>query len=463
MKHFTLLLMAFATVCTSAFAQPRSKNVYTSSTTLNVEALQNQAQPTVLNRTLFAGYNTICLPVSLNAAQLQAAAKDVQVERLATIRQEGSTLNMYFLDCTSEGIEAGVPYLIFSPTVQTLRANTSDASGFSTEIKSVSKSDGQGNTVTFSSSWETLKVEGRYGIPAQQDTYILESVLIRTEGDKAFLPTRCGFTWNEQANDAEALEIKHVTSLEDIETSIEKLQATGATVDVYNAQGTLVLSQTNINGSGDVDVADVITTVNYAAGQQPKPFIFEAADMNTDLSIDILDVIGIIKKIMNPSAGTQAFEEATATYTIENGILYVESPVALAGVQVQLALDGRGNKEDVRVAEDLNGFEHTSAWLSDNDYLFLAYNMNGKTLPAGKHALLHIGNGLIAQMRLADNAGHNVEAIGDDATRINRMAGDVMTVPGIYDLQGRKITGNSQWQGQLPKGVYIINGKKVVR
>lgn len=217
------------------------------------------------------------------------------------------------------------------------------------------------------------------------------------------------------------------------------------------------------NGSGDVDVADVITTVNYAAGQQPKPFIFEAADMNTDLSIDILDVIGIIKKIMNPGAGTQAFEEATATYTIENGILYVESPVALAGVQVQLALDGRGNKEDVRVAEDLNGFEHTSAWLSDNDYLFLAYNMNGKTLPAGKHALLHIGNGLIAQMRLADNSGHNVEAIGDDATRINRMAGDVMTVPGIYDLQGRKITGNSQWQGQLPKGVYIINGKKVVR
>ncbi len=214
------------------------------------------------------------------------------------------------------------------------------------------------------------------------------------------------------------------------------------------------------NGSGEVDVADVITTVNYAAGQQPKPFIFEAADMNTDLSIDILDVIGIIKKIMNPGAGTQAFEEATATYTIENGILYVESPVALAGVQVQLALD---EGQEVTVANDLNGFEHTSAWLSDNDYLFLAYNMSGKTLPAGKHALLHIGDGLIAQMRLADNAGHNVEAIGDDATRINRMATDVMTVPGIYDLQGRKLTGNSEQQYRLPKGVYIINGKKVVR
>lgn len=215
------------------------------------------------------------------------------------------------------------------------------------------------------------------------------------------------------------------------------------------------------NGSGDVDVADVITTVNYAAGQQPKPFIFEAADMNADLGIDILDVIGIIKKIMNPGADAQALAEATATYTIENGTLYVESPVALAGVQVQLALDEGEN--EVRVAEGLNGFEHTSAWLSENDYLFLAYNMNGKTLPAGKHALLHIGNGLVAQMRLADSAGRNVEAIGDDATKINRMATDVMTVPGIYDLQGRKITNDSQWQGQLPKGVYIINGKKVVR
>ena len=249
MKHITLLLMAVATICTSAFAQPRPKYVYTSSTTLNVEALQNQAQPVVLNRTLLAGYNTICLPMSLSAEQLQAAAKDVQVERLEMIRQEGNTLNLYFLDCTNEGIEAGKPYLIFPPTIQSLRANTENASGVSTELKSITKSDGAGNTVTFGSSWEAVQVEGRYGIPAQQETYILESILIRTEGDKTFLPTRCGFTWDQQTSDATELEIKHVTSLDDIETSIEKLQASNATVDVYNAQGTLVLSQTNIDAA----------------------------------------------------------------------------------------------------------------------------------------------------------------------------------------------------------------------
>ena len=214
------------------------------------------------------------------------------------------------------------------------------------------------------------------------------------------------------------------------------------------------------NGSGDVDVADVITTVNHITGLEPKPFIFEAADMNADQAINVLDVIGIIQSILNLSTTSSVTVEANATYTIENGTLYVESPVALAGVQVQLSLTGEQN---ITVAEDLNGFEYASAWLSDNDYLFLAYNMNGKTLTAGKHALLHIGDAMIAQIRLSDAYGHNVQVIGDDATRVNRMATDVMTIPGIYDIQGRKLTGNSNQQTRLPKGVYIINGQKVVK
>ncbi len=232
--------------------------------------------------------------------------------------------------------------------------------------------------------------------------------------------------------------------------------------DVSNVVAVTPLTgeQGDANGSGEVDVADVITTVNYAAGQQPKPFIFEAADMNADLSIDILDVIGIIKVILHPESAVKAAVNSTATYTIEDGTLYVDSPVALAGVQVQLAVDAG---QEITVTDDLKGFEHTSAWFSDNDYFFMAYNMAGKTLEAGRHALLHLGSGKISKIRLSDAEGHNVEAIGDQATRVNRMATDVMTVKGIYDLQGRKLTGDSSREVQLPKGVYIINGKKVVR
>jgi hypothetical protein len=119
------------------------------------------------------------------------------------------------------------------------------------------------------------------------------------------------------------------------------------------------------NGSGNVDVADVITTVNYASGQEPKPFIFEAADVNTDLQIDILDVVGIIRTILNPNADVSSMAMATATYTVENGIVYVDSPVNLAGVQIQIATE-KGS--EVTATGEMEGFEQASSWLSDNDF-----------------------------------------------------------------------------------------------
>jgi len=225
----------------------------------------------------------------------------------------------------------------------------------------------------------------------------------------------------------------------------------------------LTASLGDANGDTEVDVSDVMTVVNYASGLQPKPFIFEAADINTDLAIDILDVIGIIQKILHPEGGANslAVNEAEAIYTIEDGQLFVESPVALAGVQVQLAAD---EGTTFTTTETLKGFEQASAWLSDNDYLFLAFNMNGKVIPAGKHALLNIGDAEIARIRLSDGQGHNVRAIpGDNTTTVNRLASDVMNIKGIYTTSGIKITGDATKTQQLPKGVYIINGEKVVK
>lgn len=225
----------------------------------------------------------------------------------------------------------------------------------------------------------------------------------------------------------------------------------------------LTASLGDANGSREVDVADVITTVNYAAGMQPKPFIFEAADMNSDQQIDILDVIGIIQSIINQNAGaTTAAIEATATYTIEDGVLYVESPVALAGVQAQLNLE---SQQDITVAADLDGFEHTSAWLSDNDYLFLAYNMNGKTLSAGKHALLYIADADLSSLRLSDAQGHNVMVETGQGTPsfIDTMGSKVLRQGGVFNLKGQKVSGKSVDLQKLPKGVYIINGKKIVK
>ena len=238
--------------------------------------------------------------------------------------------------------------------------------------------------------------------------------------------------------------------------------------DISNIVAATPLTATmgDANGSGEVDVADVVTTVNYVVGMKPEPFIFDAADMNIDQRIDVLDVIGIVQRVLYPNGSSTASvpEEIQAVYTIEDGVLYVESPVALGGVQVQLSLDGRCEKSDVRTAQDLNGFEQASVWLTDDDYLLLAYSMNGKTLSAGKHALLYIGDADITQMRLGDVIGRPVNAIaGEGTTNIATMGSRVKRQEGIYDLQGRKLSPLTSHLSPLKKGVYIINGQKVVK
>ena len=208
MKHLLLTLMMATAVSTTAFAQNKVKNVYASSAKLNMEMLQNSEQNVQLNRYFIAGYNTLCLPMTLSAEQLG----DITVERFAGIQQEGNILNLYFVECTNEGIQAGVPYLINSPKSQYLRIKANDALTIDEQVKSVCMSDDKGNVITFNSSWETISKEGRYGIPAQQKVSPLEAVLIKTTADQQFLPTRCGFTWNKQSTTAEELRIVHLAA-----------------------------------------------------------------------------------------------------------------------------------------------------------------------------------------------------------------------------------------------------------
>ena len=231
MKHFTLALIATA-LCTTALAQSKVKNVYAYNDKLNIEQFQNTEQTVQLSRYFFAGYNTLCLPMTVSAEQLG----DVKVERFAGIQQEGNVLNLYFVECTSDGIQAGLPYLVYSPKSQYLRVKNSDAMTIDDQLRTVCMSDNNGNTVTFGSAWETIEKEGRYGIPAQQDVTPLEAVLVKTHADKKFLPTRCGFTWNQQNAAAKELRIVHLAQGE--VTAIKGLNMqNSADANLYDLNG----------------------------------------------------------------------------------------------------------------------------------------------------------------------------------------------------------------------------------
>lgn len=189
----------------------------------------------------------------------------------------------------------------------------------------------------------------------------------------------------------------------------------------------LTASKGDANGSMSVDVADIVTQVAYITKQNPQPFIFEAADVNSDLSVNVLDIVGTVSIIKNPGGAAAAASTCSpAVYTIEDGILYVESAVALGGIQFRFNVS---EGTEITPLEALNGFETVSDNQGDAGYLFMAFSMTGKTLSTGKHALLRIGDARITEVVLCDATGKSVVGIDGNTSGVGAIEAMQMELP----------------------------------
>ncbi len=190
----------------------------------------------------------------------------------------------------------------------------------------------------------------------------------------------------------------------------------------------LTAQKGDANGSMNVDIADVVTEVAYITYQEPQPFIFEAADVNSDQKVNVLDVVGTIGIITNPSGvGVSGMDNEPVRYYVTDGILYVETAQALGGVQVRLDV-AKGT--EITALDGLNGMEQNGTWTSDSEYLFLAYSMSGKSIPAGTHALLQIGSeAVVTEMVLSDTKGKNITAVNGNTTGIGKVEAVQMQMP----------------------------------
>ena len=190
----------------------------------------------------------------------------------------------------------------------------------------------------------------------------------------------------------------------------------------------LTATKGDANGSMSVDIADVVTEVAYITYQNPQPFIFEAADVNSDQKVNVLDVVGTLGIITNPSqAGVNSIDDEPVRYYVKNGVLYVETAQALGGVQVRLHAE-KGT--EITTLDALKGMEQTSVWTSESEYLFLAYSMSGNTIAPGTHALLKMGDeALVTEMVISDANGKNIPAVSDDVTGIGAVKQVQLQVP----------------------------------
>lgn len=245
------------------------------------------------------------------------------------------------------------------------------------------------------------------------------------------------------------------------------------------------------NGSLNVDVADIVTVVSYITGEMPQPFVFGAADVNGDGEIDVMDIVRIISIITTGKSDADNTPRATATYSIVDGILYVDTPVELAGVQVYFNCE---DADEIEVLSAMDKFEQVAQFVNDGRYMFMAYSMSGAKLAAGKHAILRISAAEVDDMILSDTQGVNVIAVEDmmnvntptEVYALNKAypnpfngslnipyvvgAASAKVTLTISNMMGQEVANinlgtqsrgeyNYEWQPKtdMPAGIYIIN------
>ena len=250
----------------------------------------------------------------------------------------------------------------------------------------------------------------------------------------------------------------------------------GAARDIREQEFTLVeplMGDANLDDA--VDVADVVQVVNYILGRHPAFFAMRRADVNADAAINVADIVGIVNIITTleePAASARQFfhsteDVLTGQWDTDGLCLSLQGLTDFTACQMTFALPEGVSASDVQfvvgrrdnhvVSHDVldDGRLRVLIWSPDNSALrhenLPLVQLSTEQEPGGEVVVSDIvmvtPDG---QQRLFDTLTvSEVTAISEVVTERN--------AEGVYDLSGRRV-----YNARQRKGLYIINGKKVI-
>lgn len=236
------------------------------------------------------------------------------------------------------------------------------------------------------------------------------------------------------------------------------------------------------NGDGEVNVSDVVEIVNYIMGKPSNKFVEAAADLNDDGEVNVTDIVKVVSIIMSVNSN-QALTRATASVSemIDNDrlklsangdnsfSLSLNNEAQYVASQFEIKLCNGQTLEDVSLNSNrIDGHLITYAKTGENSYRVLAFSPDNRPFNGN--------SGELFTFKVSDNGSIEVRNIlfvtsgerekmflslyEEGTTGIDFVkASDVMDV---YSIDGRMIKTQVSTKNGLKKGLYIINGKKVV-
>lgn len=244
------------------------------------------------------------------------------------------------------------------------------------------------------------------------------------------------------------------------------------------------------NNDGSVNVSDFTAIASYIMGTPPATFVKKAADVNADTEINVADLTGVATIILygsfNPTSNAKSFA------AVEPSVLSVRNQTVKAGAEFTIDVNINGKYAFSGYQFDMNLPEGISVKTIDNRNTdFFASGMTGentmRVLSASTKGECFEGTeSCVARITLI--ADENIET-GDYAIDMNNIIissnGNSQTLNdtkfvvhvgettgitninaegefAIYDMTGKMVKKATSLDG-LKKGVYVVNGHKVIK
>lgn len=231
------------------------------------------------------------------------------------------------------------------------------------------------------------------------------------------------------------------------------------------------------NNDGEVDEADVESIVKHIMEKKNNTFISNLADTDADGKIDIYDALRTQDIFLkNTGADRHIFttetDSADVAYLqyLENGLtLMLQNNTCYKGVQMDLIIPCDISVTDAVIKTNrINGFNVIYNRIGAEKYRVLIYSSEGKNIEENNGAVADfIMSSSITEAEIKNivfvtsdmrkvtlNDAVYKETLGIDDVRYSALNKDI-----IYTVQGIPVRKKIS---ELRKGMYIINGKKMV-
>ena len=233
-----------------------------------------------------------------------------------------------------------------------------------------------------------------------------------------------------------------------------------------------LFSQGDVDFNNAVNVSDLQQSINYLFRESYYPnsrYNFAAGDLVADNSINVLDIVKHVDLLLSQElapAGSQPALTRQPVQSLPEASLYLQKgclvlnasrPVAALDIMLEASDDSQFSALSAQLP---SGMTSSRKIMADGQLHLVIYSLSGKTIPAGVTTIASgICDSSVSNAALVDGEARQLSVRLNDASAVVTAVQGVTTLNGraaVYDLQGRR------WSdGPLPKGVYIINGKKV--